>query len=130
MNMEDLTIDDITLDDTQARVTISGVPDTPGIAAKVFEDVAAAGIFVDMIVQSHPSRDGAATLSFTVPQNQLDQERRRGQARSPSRSAASGVTQQPEDRQALGQRRRPADATRAWPSACSRPWPRRASTSR
>src|SRR5437868_2772619 len=71
MNMEDLTIDDVSLDTTQARVTISGVPDKPGIAAKVFEDVAAAGIFVDMIVQSHPSVAGAATLSFTVPQNQL-----------------------------------------------------------
>jgi aspartate kinase len=71
MNMEDLTIDDISLDGSQARVTISGVPDKPGIAAKVFEDVAAAGIFVDMIVQSHPSKAGAATLSFTVPQNQL-----------------------------------------------------------
>src|SRR2546423_1912915 len=71
MNMEELTIDDISLDSLQARVTISGVPDKPGIAAKVFEDVAAAGIFVDMIVQSHPSVAGAATLSFTVPQNQL-----------------------------------------------------------
>jgi aspartate kinase len=71
MNMEDLTIDDVSLDNSQARVTISGVPDKPGIAAKVFEDVAAAGVFVDMIVQSHPSVGGAATLSFTVPQNQL-----------------------------------------------------------
>jgi aspartate kinase len=71
LNMEDLTIDDISLDNSQARVTISGVPDKPGIAAKVFEDVAAAGVFVDMIVQSHPSAGGSATLSFTVPQNQL-----------------------------------------------------------
>jgi aspartate kinase len=71
MNMEDLTIDDVTLDSSQARVTISGVPDKPGLAAKVFEDVAAAGIFVDMIVQSHPSAAGVATLSFTVPQDQL-----------------------------------------------------------
>jgi aspartate kinase len=71
INMEDLTIDDVSLDSTQARVTISGVPDQPGIAAKVFEDVAAAGVFVDMIVQSHPSAGGSAILSFTVPQNQL-----------------------------------------------------------
>jgi aspartate kinase len=71
MNMEDLTIDEVSLDCSQARVTIGGVPDKPGIAAKVFEDVAAAGIFVDMIVQSHPSAASAATLSFTVPQNQL-----------------------------------------------------------
>jgi aspartate kinase len=71
MNMEELTIDDVALDSSQARVTISGVPDKPGIAAKVFEDVAAAGVFVDMIVQSFPSAAGSATLSFTVPQNQL-----------------------------------------------------------
>jgi aspartate kinase len=71
LNMEDLTIDDVSLDTAQARVTIGGVPDKPGIAAKVFEDVAAAGVFVDMIVQSHPSAAGSATLSFTVPQNQL-----------------------------------------------------------
>jgi aspartate kinase len=71
INMEDLTIDEVSLDSTQARVTISGVPDQPGIAAKVFEDVAAAGVFVDMIVQSHPSAGGSAILSFTVPQSQL-----------------------------------------------------------
>jgi len=71
LNMEELTIDGVDLDSSQARVTISGVPDKPGIAAKVFEDVAAAGVFVDMIVQSHPSAAGAAILSFTVPQNQL-----------------------------------------------------------
>jgi len=71
INMEDLTIDEVSLDNTQARVTISGVPNKPGIAAKVFEDVAAAGVFVDMIVQSHPAAGGSATLSFTVPQNQL-----------------------------------------------------------
>jgi aspartate kinase len=73
INMEDLTIDEITLDAAQARITISGVPDKPGIAAKVFEEVAAGGVFVDMIVQSHPSESAGATLSFTVPHEQLDQ---------------------------------------------------------
>jgi aspartate kinase len=72
LNMEDLTINDVSLDATQARVTISGVPDSPGIAAKVFEEVAAAGIFVDMIVQSYPTTESLATLSFTVPQEQLE----------------------------------------------------------
>jgi aspartate kinase len=72
--MEDLTIDDVTLDDRQARVTIVGVPDTPGVAAQVFEEVAAAGIFVDMIVQSYSS-GGHADLSFTVPQTSLDKSR-------------------------------------------------------
>jgi aspartate kinase len=69
--MEDLTIDDIQLDDTQARVTISGLPDQPGLAAEVFERIAAGNIFVDMIVQSL-GRGGHANLSFTVPQAHLD----------------------------------------------------------
>src|SRR5688572_22645410 len=49
--MEDLTIDDIALDETQARITLSHVPDQPGVAAKTFERVAEGGVFVDMIVQ-------------------------------------------------------------------------------
>jgi aspartate kinase len=69
--MEDLTITDIRLDETQARVTISGVPDSPGIAAAVFEHIASAGIFVDMIVQSY-GRGGRANLSFTVPHTAFD----------------------------------------------------------
>jgi aspartate kinase len=69
--MEELTIDEITLDDQQGRLTISGVADKPGIAAAIFDAVADAGIFVDMIVQSYG--DGSkANLSFTVPQNQFD----------------------------------------------------------
>jgi aspartate kinase len=69
--MEDLTIDDIQLDEAQARVTISGLPDQPGLAAEVFERIAAGNIFVDMIVQSL-GRAGHANLSFTVPQSHLE----------------------------------------------------------
>src|SRR4029077_5013707 len=70
--MEELTIDDIALDQTQARVTVSGVADQPGIAAAIFDAVADGGIFVDMIVQSF-GRQGKAKLSFTVPQAQYQQ---------------------------------------------------------
>ena len=70
--MEELAIDDITLDETQARLTVSGVADTPGIAAAIFEAVADGGIFVDMIVQSY-GRNGKAKISFTVPQAQYQQ---------------------------------------------------------
>ena len=70
-NMEELTIEEITLDDTQARVTIAGLPDQPGVAAAAFEVLSAGEIFVDMIVQSE-SRDGLASLSFTVPQASLE----------------------------------------------------------
>jgi aspartate kinase len=70
--MEDLTIDEITLDDGQGRVTISGVPDTPGVAERVFREIAAAGIFVDMIVQSF-AIGGTASLSFTVPKPSVNE---------------------------------------------------------
>ncbi len=68
--MEDLTIENIQLDDTQGRITISQVPDKPGISAEVFEAVAAEDIMVDMIVQG-TGRDGLANLSFTVPKQSV-----------------------------------------------------------
>jgi aspartate kinase len=69
--MEDLTIDDIRLDQSQGRVTISRLPDRPGVAAEIFEAVAAEGLLVDMIVQG-AGRDGLANLSFTVPRESID----------------------------------------------------------
>jgi aspartate kinase len=70
--MEELAIDEITLDETQARLTVSGVQNQPGVAAAVFEAVAEAGIFVDMIVQSFGA-DETANISFTAPMAQHDQ---------------------------------------------------------
>ncbi len=63
--MEELIIEDITLDITQARVTAMELADVPGLAAQVFAEVAEAGIVVDMIVQSF-GRENRANLSFTV----------------------------------------------------------------
>jgi len=68
--MEGLIIEDITLDDTQARVTTVDLPDMPGLAAQVLAEIAEAGIVVDMIVQSI-GREGHANLSFTVAQKDL-----------------------------------------------------------
>jgi len=68
--MEGLIIEDITLDESQSRVTMLGVPDTPGLAAQVFDEIAENGIVVDMIVQS-VGREGRANLSFTVPGKDL-----------------------------------------------------------
>ena len=64
--MEDLAIEDCQLDMSQALVTFLNLPDTPGVAAEVFEEVGRAGLNVDMIVQSFP-RNGRAEISFTVP---------------------------------------------------------------
>ncbi|MGB6043415.1 MAG: aspartate kinase [Pirellulales bacterium] len=69
--MEDLVIEGVGLDDTQARITIGDVPDRPGIAAAVFEKIAAGGVFVDMIVQSS-GHEGRAILSFTAPAEDLE----------------------------------------------------------
>jgi aspartate kinase len=69
--MEDLAIEDCQLDSSQALVTFTDLPDTPGVAADVFEEVGRAGLVVDMIVQSHP-RDGRAEISFTVPAESRD----------------------------------------------------------
>ena len=64
--MEDLVIAGVELDETQGRITLFGVPDQPGYAARVFRAIAEAGLFVDMIVQN-VSQDGDSILSFTVP---------------------------------------------------------------
>ncbi|MDR1484582.1 MAG: aspartate kinase [Planctomycetaceae bacterium] len=68
--MEDIIIESINLDRNQSRVTLPDVPDKPGIAAELFERIAAAGIVVDMIVQSC-GRNGKAMISFTAPRNVL-----------------------------------------------------------
>jgi aspartate kinase len=70
--MEDLTIEDVQLDETQGRVTLTRIPDKPGIAAQIFEAVAAENLLVDMIVQG-AGRDGLANLSFTVPRDSVGQ---------------------------------------------------------
>ena len=70
IGMEALTIDDIVLDETQARITICKIPNRPGLAASLFEDIAKGGVFVDMIVQSFNSEQ-IADITFTVKRDQL-----------------------------------------------------------
>ena len=65
-SMEKLVVSGVTCDKNQARITLKKVPDQPGIAAKVFAPVAAAGIVVDMIIQNMRS-GGQTDLTFTVP---------------------------------------------------------------
>jgi aspartate kinase len=64
--MEQLVVSAVTHDKDQARITLKKVPDQPGVAAKIFNPVAEAGIIVDMIIQN--TRAGGQTdLTFTVP---------------------------------------------------------------
>lgn len=56
----------------EARLTLVGVPDTPGAAARIFEALAQGNVNVDMIVQNEPtSAGGKAEISFTVPREDL-----------------------------------------------------------
>jgi aspartate kinase len=66
-DMEKVVVSGIAYDKNQCKVTVLGVPDKPGIAARLFKAVADAAIVVDMIVQN-VSGDGKSTdISFTVP---------------------------------------------------------------
>jgi aspartate kinase len=71
LGMEDLVIEGVELDESQARVTLFHVPDRPGYAARVFRSIGDAGVFVDMIVQNVGTA-GDSVLSFTVPQESAD----------------------------------------------------------
>lgn len=68
--MEDILVSDVEIDDRQARVTVPGISDRPGVADAVFSAVAKAGVPVDMIVQN-AGADGMAHISFTVPRQDL-----------------------------------------------------------
>jgi len=69
--MEEAIIRGVAHDVSEAKVTVHGVPDQPGLAARLFEPLAHAGLTVDMIVQN-VSRQGATDISFTVPRADLD----------------------------------------------------------
>ncbi len=68
--MEEPIISAVTHDATEAKLTVLGVPDRPGISATLFEQLAAANVNVDMIVQNS-SADGKTDISFTVPKAML-----------------------------------------------------------
>ena len=60
----------------EARVTLLGVPDTPGIAGRVTTALAEANVNIDMIIQNEPVSEGhRADMSFTVPKDEVDAAR-------------------------------------------------------
>ena len=69
-DMEGVMVSGVTGDRNQAKITIVGVPDRPGIAARVFGAVAHANIVVDMIIQN-VSQASTTDISFTVPKADL-----------------------------------------------------------
>ncbi|MGQ0679253.1 MAG: aspartate kinase [Actinomycetota bacterium] len=69
-SMEKALVTGVAHDSNEAMIRIVGVPDQPGIAAKIFSDVARENINVDMIVQN-VSQDGKTDVSFTIPKDDL-----------------------------------------------------------
>jgi aspartate kinase len=70
--MEQPLITAVTHSTAEARLTLTGVPDAPGAAARIFAALADADINVDMIVQNEPTAAGGrAEISFTVPREDL-----------------------------------------------------------
>ena len=74
-SMEDVLIRGISLDRQQAKLSIAGVRDEPGMAARIFSNIAAAHIIVDMIVQN-ASIGGTTDISFTIHEDELENARK------------------------------------------------------
>ena len=68
--MEDIWVSGVTVNKKEAKVTIRSVPDRPGVAAKIFKEIANNNVNIDMIVQN-VSRTGTTDVSFTVPHEDL-----------------------------------------------------------
>ncbi len=73
-SMEQPVVSAVTHDTSQAKITLSGVADRPGIAAALFRHLADRSINVDMIVQNI-SHHGTTDISFTVPRDDVEASR-------------------------------------------------------
>ena len=69
-SMEQAVVTAVTHDTSEAKVTVTGVPDRPGIAARLFRALADTAVNVDTIVQN-VSLHGTTDISFTVPKTDL-----------------------------------------------------------
>jgi aspartate kinase len=71
LSLEQPIISAVTSDSSEAKLTVTGVPDRPGIAARLFRGLADRSVNVDMIEQN-VSIHGTTDISFTVPRHDLD----------------------------------------------------------
>src|SRR5881398_1745708 len=74
-SMEDVVVRGISLDRHQAKLSIAGARDEPGIAGRIFSTIGAAHIVVDMIVQN-ASIDQTTDISFTIHEDELENARK------------------------------------------------------
>ncbi len=87
--MEQPVVSAVTHDVSEAKLTVAGVPDKPGIAARLFRGLADRSINVDMIEQN-TSIEGTTDISFTVPKEDFEVSRAMAEALAPE-VGASGV---------------------------------------
>ena len=92
-DMEEAVVTAVTHDTSEAKVTVSGVPDHHGVAAQLFRALADKSINVDMIVQN-TSVQGTTDISFTVPTDDLPVAVETSQAQA-SELGATGVRPMP-----------------------------------
>ncbi|HEX68404.1 MAG TPA: ACT domain-containing protein [bacterium] len=71
-SMEDVLVRGIALSKNQAKISIDGVPDVPGTAAKIFTALAKENINIDLIVQGAPDAEGKSEITFTVSRDEAD----------------------------------------------------------
>ncbi len=71
-SMESVVVRGIALEKNQAKVSIDGVPDHPGVAAEIFDPLAKENINVDLIVQGAPDREGKSEITFTVAREETE----------------------------------------------------------
>jgi aspartate kinase len=90
--MEEVVLRGVSLEKKQAKVTIIGVPDKPGVAAGLFAVLADSGVNVDMIVQN-VSLEGATDLTFTINQDDLPEARKAIEAQAAKIGARSHTAQ-------------------------------------
>ena len=92
--MERPLVTAVTHSTAEARITLTGLPDEPGIAGRVLTALAEANINVDMIIQNEPQTDGhLADMSFTVPRDDVAAARESLEAlQASSASARSSPT--------------------------------------
>ena len=73
VEMERVVVSGVTYNKNEAKIEIMGVPDVPGMAAKLFKPISDANIVVDMIIQTSSTEKGCADMAFTVPKSDFNQ---------------------------------------------------------
>ena len=128
-NMEQAIISGIAFNRDEAKITVLGVPDRPGIAYQILGPVADANIDVDMIIQN-VGHDGMTDFSFTVNRNEFAQNHGYSEESGAAPHRCARGDRRRQNRQGIGSGRRHALARRHRQHECSARWRKKASTSR